>query len=143
MSLNHDTNWMLVVEDQIDLWVLLKKHLKGVLPLVHLVHVANASTALSYLHSCSLEGRPLPQLILSDLYTPQLNDGLGLLTSLKEFSSGYHHLPIVIMSSSTNDQDRQEVNYRGGTYLLKPTGVEEWSEFLQSIHHYWHKTIPH
>lgn len=142
MTSIQSTDWMLVVEDQIDLWVLLKAHLKTVLPQVQLIHASNKPAALSCLEACLLEGQLLPRMVLSDLYMPYPEDGLSLLTSLKESSSIYGHLPIVIVSSSTNDQDRQEVNRRGGTYLAKPVDHNEWIDYLKCIRHYWHKSIP-
>ncbi|AUD03442.1 response regulator [Spirosoma pollinicola] len=142
MNPNHDTDWMLIAEDQIDLWILLRAHLQRVLPDVQLVHLIDAPTALSYLQCCLIERQPLPRLILSNLYMPHLEDGLGLLTSLKEPSSSFRHLPVVMVSSSTYIQDRQEVNRRGSSYLSKPASYEEWSEFLRTLSQYWQDSLP-
>jgi CheY-like chemotaxis protein len=79
-------------------------------------------------------------MVLSNLYLPQLEDGLHLLTTLKEPASLFRHLPVVIMSASMQVQDRQEVNRRGGSYLPKPVSQGEWKEFVSTIQYYWYKS---
>jgi DNA-binding response OmpR family regulator len=135
-----DTDWMLIVEDQLDLWTLLEAHLKTALPALPLVHVSQPATAFGYLYQCVREKQRLPGMVLSNLYLPHLEDGLHLLTTLKEPASLFRHLPVVIMSALTQVQDRQEVNRRGGSYLPKPVSQGEWKEFVSTIQYYWYKS---
>ncbi|WP_162388182.1 response regulator [Spirosoma endbachense] len=91
----------------------LKGSFKNSLPTLPLVHFSEPSRALTYLQQCARDQQRLPQMVLNNLYLPNLDDGLHLLTSLKEPASFFRHLPIVLMSASIQVQDRQEVNRRG------------------------------
>ncbi|MCX6219109.1 response regulator [Spirosoma sp.] len=141
MSQDQQKNWMMVVEDQVDAWLLLKGALRRTLPHVLTVDASNGPTALSYLHGCLVERRPLPRMILMDLYMPALEDGLKLLHTLKEPASAYSHLPVVVMSSSTDPHDRQHVTQRGSSYLTKPLSYSDWDSFLASIDHHWNESL--
>jgi CheY-like chemotaxis protein len=119
MQLSHGTDWLLIVEDQIDVWSQLRFHLKRVLPQVRLLHFADGPTTLRYFQRCMADQQPLPSTILSDLYL-HLNDGLDFLTQLKELISSPHQLPVVIVISSTQVRDRQEVERRGVLFRRSP-----------------------
>ncbi|WP_366107206.1 response regulator [Spirosoma sp.] len=136
-------DWLLVVEDQIDLWTIIQRALTDLSPPIPTRHAPNVITALSHLHSCRIEGKSLPRFVLSDLYVPERTDGFHLLGAIKSASSGFNHLPVVIMSSSTQDQDRQAVNERGGVYLVKPLTAKEWADFLSTLQYYWRKSTTH
>ena len=71
---------------------------------------------------------------------PRLEDGLQLLTNLKDASSNYCHLPVLVISSSTAPSDRQVVNQKGGSFLPKPVTVSEWSHFLSTIQQHWQES---
>lgn len=131
----------MVVEDQVDAWRLLKGALRRTLPHVLTVDAGNGPTALSYLQGCLVERRPLPRMILMDLYMPTLEDGLQLLHTLKEPTSAYHHLPVVVMSSSTDPRDRQQITQRGSSFLTKPISYADWDSFLASIDRYWAESL--
>ncbi|GAB3027146.1 response regulator [Spirosoma pulveris] len=141
MSQDQQKNWMMVVEDQVDTWRLLKGALRRTLPNVLTVDASNGPTALSYLHGCLVERRPLPRMILMDLYMPTLEDGLQLLYTLKEPTSDYRHLPVVVMSSSTDPRDRQQITQRGSNYLTKPVSYADWDSFLSSVDQYWQESL--
>jgi CheY-like chemotaxis protein len=142
MKLKQDTEWMLVVDDQADVWMMLQAHLRRTMPHVQTVHASNGPTALSYLQTCLVEHQLLPRLVLTDLYMPARTDGLHLLTALKDSASPYSHLSILLMSSSTDSADYQEIDQRGVPYLLKPLSISDWEEFLASIQWYWNQSIP-
>ncbi|GAB3047232.1 response regulator [Spirosoma pulveris] len=139
MNLSQETDWLLIVEDQMEVWTLLRFHLKRGLPQVPLRHLADGPTALRYLQRCRADPQPLPGMILSDLYMPHLHDGLDFLTQLKDPTASLHQLPVLIVSSSTQVRDRQEVERRGGTFQTKPLSKDDWDEFIRTIQSYWHK----
>ncbi len=130
--------WMLVVEDQLDLWTLLRMTLRRALPQVEMVHAISKPAALTCLRDCSAERGSLPRLILQDLYVPERTDGLSLVRQLKGVSSPYQAIPVVVMSSSTDPTDSNEVYRFGATsYLVKPLDSQQWAGFLEQVRQYW------
>ena len=129
---------MLVVEDQVDLWVLLRMVLRRAPSQVEMVHAVDKPAALTHLCNGSAERGALPRMILQDLYVPERTDGLSLVSQLKGASSPYRSVPIVVMSASTNLTDISEA-YRSGanSYLVKPFDVYEWGGFLEQVRQYW------
>ncbi|GAB2524819.1 response regulator [Spirosoma aerophilum] len=137
MDVGHQVDWMMVVEDQGDIWRILNGALKRALPDVPTRHAANGPTALSHLQACLVDQRLLPRMILMDLYMPNVEDGLALLNTLKAPDSRLSHLPVVVMSSSTNPLDRQQVTGRNVSFLVKPLFYTDWDTFLDTVHQYW------
>jgi CheY-like chemotaxis protein len=137
MPENQPKDWMLVVDDQNDQWTILRGSLQRILPQVPTSRVPNVITALSQLQACLLEKRPLPRLILTDLYLPQREDGFHLVAALKSPASGLAHLPVVVMSSSKEMVDQQITTRYGVAYLVKPQYVEESEAFLARLKRHW------
>ncbi|MEZ0539556.1 response regulator [Fibrella arboris] len=137
MKEDQSAGWLLVVEDQPDLWRILELYLKRLLPHVPTIHALNAPAALTQLEQTVAAGKPLPRLVLTNLYMPKLEDGLNFLTSLQEPGSAYQTVPIIVISSSVNAGDKQQVHQRGATYFTKPISSEQWFTFFKSIQTYW------
>ena len=136
--MNYDaTGWLLVVEDNLDIWAILKLLLPRALPKVQIVHAPDAPTALALLETHTSQTQTLPRLILQNLYLPERATGLGLLSQLKQADSPYHELPIVVMSSSTDQTDVDEVHRLGARFFLtKPAAVDQWMKALQGLYQY-------
>ncbi|RRB04470.1 response regulator [Larkinella rosea] len=124
---------ILVVEDnlndQLILHYLLRKQIPGVLP----VGATSVEQAITCLTNCHTQRFPLPVLILLDLYLPRRDDGWKLLRQLRAHPI-YQHIPVVMVSSSTDLHDiEQSYSWGACKYMIKPVTLEEWEEMLQSI----------
>ena len=75
---------------------------------------------------------PKPALIFLDLNMPLMN-GFEYLTELKE-QKMYNHIPIIIFTTSTNEEDKKEAQKFGvSSFLVKPTDVDVLKGKLQEI----------
>lgn len=105
------------------------------------VHVASdAVEALDYLEGrdryADRSSHPMPNLILLDLKLPRM-DGHALLRRIK-CTRGCEHIPVVVLTSSRQDGDREE-SYDAGanSYLIKPISFEGFVRLVDHIANYW------
>jgi two-component system, response regulator len=77
-----------------------------------------------------------PSVILLDLRLPKV-DGLELLRMIRT-NETTKMIPVVVFSSSTNDQDRID-SYRLGanSFIIKPVAYDEFVETVTEIGSYW------
>ncbi|HXM92678.1 MAG TPA: response regulator, partial [Candidatus Dormibacteraeota bacterium] len=100
----------------------------------------NGVEALDYLFGTgTYAGRNLniaPQVVLLDLKLPKL-DGLEVLRRLRA-DERTKLLPIVILTSSDEEQDRVN-GYGGGanSYVRKPVDFNQFSEAVRQLGLYW------
>lgn len=130
---------LLAEDDEND--VLFMRHAMAKASLTHPLHVvADGQEAIEYLAG---EGKyadrgifPLPRLIILDLKMPR-KTGMDVLRWLQQ-NPVLECLPKVVLSSSANRRD-VERGYRLGAnaFLVKPSTVEERSELVKLIHHFW------
>jgi CheY-like chemotaxis protein len=81
----------------------------------------------------------LPDVILLDLNLPRLN-GRELLSILKE-NNLYRRIPVVIFSSSQNEEDiKLCYQSRANCYISKPIGFEDYIQVINRILEFWFKT---
>ncbi|WP_338875515.1 response regulator [Spirosoma sp. SC4-14] len=133
---------LLVVEDNDDHWHLIQLAIERSLSEVKAVRTTNVEETLNYLHTCSLQARDLPKLILLDLYLPDRQDGWNILKQIKHSSSPYKQLPVVILSYSSNRDDITESYFYGSTsYITKPSDMGEWEKYIQTLRLYWWETV--
>jgi two-component system response regulator len=108
----------------------------------------NGAEALDYLFKTgSYEGQDaddLPQLVILDLQLPKIG-GLEVLKRLRQHEAT-HYLPVVILTSSMEEQDLVE-SYRLGTnaYVRKPVNFIEFIEAVKQLGMFWlllNKTVP-
>jgi two-component system response regulator len=78
----------------------------------------------------------MPQVVLLDLKLPKV-DGLEVLRRLRS-KDATKHLPIVILTSSREDNDLVEA-YNGGanSYVQKPVDFVAFVEAVKSLGIYW------
>ena len=107
---DNDTYRILIVEDNLELLMLMRHVLKA----HYRVMIAkNGKEALDIIHRTTLD------LIVSDVMMPEM-DGFELTQALKEDSS-YSHLPIILLTARTQEEDQQEALRIGADdYLTKP-----------------------
>ncbi|WP_128547746.1 response regulator [Larkinella soli] len=99
--------------------------------------VVTATEALNYLLDCQISQKPLPQMIILDLYLPKREDGWQLLRKLKT-QSYLKDVPLIIMSYSRDPKDVEESYFWGASdYLFKPTFGEEWQDVFNGLSKYW------
>ena len=77
-----------------------------------------------------------PKVVLLDLKLPKV-DGIEVLRAIRG-DERTRHLPVVIMTSSQEQQDLVE-SYRLGvnSYVIKPVDFESFSAAVSKLGHYW------
>ena len=101
---------LLVVEDNLELLMLMQQLLKS----TYRVYIArNGKEALKIIKEKELD------LIISDVMMPEM-DGLELTRSIKS-EQNYNHLPIILLTAKTQEEDIKEALQNGADeYLKKP-----------------------
>lgn len=139
-NFNHAS--MLVVEDNPDHWFLIKMALSQALPEVEPVWMTTGDQVVTYLNDCLPMGRELPKLVLLDLYLPKREDGWQVLQYLKDPSSPYKQVPVVVLSYSDDREDITDSYLHGSTsYVTKPLDAEAWLNYIQTLRTYWWETV--
>lgn len=80
--------------------------------------------------------RELPNVVLLDLKMPRL-DGIGLLKRIRG-DARIKHLPVVILTSSTEEKDLAE-SYKHwvNSYVRKPVNFKQFEEVSRQLGVYW------
>ena len=105
-----DAYRILIVEDNPELLMLMHHILKNQ---YHVLVAKNGKEALKIVHKTPLD------LIVSDVMMPEMT-GLELTHELKE-DSNYSHLPIILLTANTQEEEEQEALRIGADeYLTKP-----------------------
>ncbi|HEX9957998.1 MAG TPA: response regulator [Fibrella sp.] len=134
---------LLIVEDNDDMWTITRFALRKEFPELQLDRVASCKQALTYLTTCIEENRPLPKLILQDLYMPDREEGLSLLRAVRQqlAAGSWPQLPIVITSSSSDPNDIQACYQHGASsYIVKPSNPSSQSSIFQAVRRFWWET---
>jgi two-component system response regulator len=101
--------------------------------------VATASSgpeALGLLCSRLTQAKPLPKLILLDVKLPGMT-GLDTLRAVRSHPA-LAWVPVVMMSSSTDERDRSACYESGANgYLQKPTDFDRRCDLLARLHRFW------
>jgi two-component system response regulator len=131
---------ILLVEDNPDDELLTRRALEQNNLCNELVVVHDGEQALDYLFGTgSCEGRDtsvMPQVILLDLGLPKV-DGLEVLERVRA-DERTKRLPVVVLTSSAEEQDRVESYVRGAnSFVRKPVDFVEFAVAVQSLGMYW------
>jgi CheY-like chemotaxis protein len=79
---------------------------------------------------------PLPDLVLMDLKMPGV-DGFEVLRQCKT-SPATRRIPVIVLSSSTEDRDRARAYDLGAnSYLVKPISIDGFLDALRLVRDYW------
>ena len=137
-QLNYQQTTLLVVEDSDDQWAFLQFALAKTFPDVTIYRATSRRATVAYIQE-GLAGRAsLPKLILQDLYLPDKKDGLRLLEDIRALLTDQQHVPTLVLSSSIDPRDVQEVYcHRASYYLVKPTTISGWLSQCQAIRQFW------
>ena len=131
---------ILLVEDNRDDEALTLRALKKNRITNEVVVVRDGAEALEYLFGTGrYEGRDttvMPDLILLDLKLPKV-DGLEVLRRLRA-DQGTRSLPVVILTSSTEEQDvLKGYGLGANSYIRKPVDFDEFMEAARQLGVYW------
>lgn len=97
---------------------------------LHVVFVENGRQVFDFLGKA--ETLDLPALIVLDLNMPEL-DGRQTLQKLKAHPQ-YQHIPVAIVTTSTNRLDREVCQRLGAAvYLTKPDTHKEWQNIIRQL----------
>lgn len=133
---------ILVIEDNVDHWHLIKSAMQQCLSEVIPVWVSTAQQALDLLNDWSQEEWEVPKLILQDLYLPSREEGWQLLQQIKSLPAPCSRIPVVMFSASSEADDINEAYQRGSSsYLVKPLTFPEWVAYFQELRSYWWETV--
>ncbi len=119
-----DDNYkLLIVEDNVELLMLMKQLLKS----YYQVYVApNGVKALKIVHEKELD------IIISDVMMPEM-DGYELTKAIKS-DENYNHLPIILLTAKTQEEDQQAGLLAGADeYLVKPFRLGELKLRIDNI----------
>jgi two-component system response regulator len=135
-----DSKTILLVEDNADdealtFRALMKNNIGN-----QLVVVRDGVEALDYLFGAGqYSGRDVslvPQVVLLDLNLPKVS-GLEVLRQLRA-DERTKHLPVVILTSSNEEQDRLHgYDYGANSYVRKPVDFNQFIEAVRQLGLYW------
>jgi CheY-like chemotaxis protein len=133
---------VLIIEDNEDQWVLIKRAMQQCISEVTPVRVATPAQALALLKEWESQEWEIPKLILLDLYLPESTDGWGLLQQIKNMPAPFKQIPIVMLSSSSVSTDIRKGYELGiSSYVVKPIDYSEWITYIQELRAYWWETV--
>jgi chemotaxis family two-component system response regulator Rcp1 len=130
---------VLMVEDNNADVFLMKELLKDFLFPVNMCVAHDGEEALTVLrHSLCFSAKQDPDFILLDLNLPKM-DGHEVLAEIKR-DPGLKHIPILVLTSSTNEQDRiSAYENKAAGFLQKPNGLEHYPTLVKNIEEFWLK----
>ncbi len=127
---------VLLVEDNVRDAELLCDALEDDAAASRIVHVRDGMAALEWLDSSVARGDRLPLLVLLDLKMPRMT-GMELLQRLKR-NDRYRHIPVVMMTSSQQEQDLVGAYDLGvNAYVLKPLEFDAFVTTVRHVMQFW------
>jgi two-component system response regulator len=131
---------ILLVEDNADDEVLTLRALKKNNIRNEVVVARDGSEALDYLFGTGIHAgrdlRMMPQIILLDLKLPKV-DGFEVLTRVRS-SEATKLLPVVILTTSNEDQDRiRGYGLGANSFVRKPVEFDKFIEAVRQLGLYW------
>jgi two-component system, response regulator len=133
---------VLLVEDDEDHLFLIRRALRDLPDRPLSVEVARTGEqALEHLGRTRFDPHALPQLVLLDLKMPRL-DGLEVLRRIRA-DSGLRTLPVVVLTSSEREDDREQALRLGATwYVCKPIDGARFRAEVQQVAARWAAPSP-
>jgi CheY-like chemotaxis protein len=123
---------ILLVEDDLIEIMKMRRVLSLADELHELIEVHDGEQALKLLS----QGTWIPDIILLDLNMPRM-DGIEFL-SQRRMDSNLKFIPIIILTTSSNQRDLQECYSLGiSGYVLKPLKYEDYVSNIQRLFTYW------
>jgi len=128
---------ILHVDDQADYLYLTREVFKMSKLAVNLHSVKDGEQCMAFLRKQGqYADAPTADIILLDLNMPRM-DGREVLSEITK-DEHLRHLPVVILTSSQDDQEILEMyQLRCSSYIVKPLDFQELIRFMQSFADYW------
>ncbi len=131
---------LLVVEDDANDVLFLKRAFEKCAPGLKFRVATDGEKAVAYLlRQAPYEdgsAHPLPSIILLDLKLPR-KSGFEVLSWMKS-RKDIHQIPVVVLTSSTQDVDIDRAYSLGvNSYLVKPVDFEGLTELAKTVKEYW------
>lgn len=128
---------VLVAEPNDDEFAVLTWALHSEQSLFKIQRVTDGQACMAYLNGeGTYAGMPLPDLLLLDIHMPRM-DGFDVMARVSA-DARLHHLPVVVLSSSSAPQDIQRMyKLRCSSYVTKPADFEQLRYSLLNIVQYW------
>ncbi|MDB5388180.1 MAG: response regulator receiver [Planctomycetaceae bacterium] len=103
--------------------------------------LTDGERALEFLHQRGIYSlAPRPDLVLLDLGLPKI-DGMQVLTEMKA-SETLRTIPVVIMTASTDPQERQKAEQLAvASYLEKPIDFDEFIALVLRLKRFWKSDV--
>lgn len=99
----------------------------------------SSSQAMAILKGVPPNQPAIPDLILLDLKMPGMN-GFDFLQELRRDGT-LERIPVVILTSSSSQEDiDRSYQLHANAYVVKPTGLDQFAQFVQSIRSFWLET---
>jgi CheY-like chemotaxis protein len=132
---------VLLVEDDEDHVFLVRRALRDLAQVAVTVEVAgNGEQALERLGRARFDPGSLPHLVLLDLRIPRV-DGLEVLRRVRA-DPGLQALPVVVLTSSERDDDREGALRLGATWFVcKPIEGARFRADVQQLGDRWASTV--
>ena len=133
---------ILLVEDDPDHVFLVRRALADLADAAVTVEVAgDGEQAMERLARSRFEPGGPPQLVLLDLKMPRM-DGLELLGRIRA-GDATRDLPVVVLTSSERQEDREEALRQGATWFVcKPTDGRRFRSEVQQLGDRWAQPTP-
>ena len=135
---------ILIIEDNDDHSELMHFALKQGMPDVKAIRLSDKAETLQFLHTSYKNLKPLPEMILLDLYLPTREDGLSLLEEIQEFIiiNQLARVPIIVFSYSDHREDlAASFAKQANGYVVKPPDINKWSFYFENLCYFWSKTM--
>ena len=131
---------ILLVEDNLSDAELITRTLRKVNLANHLVHVKDGEEALDFIFATGpftgREKKNVPRVILLDIKMPKV-DGIEVLRQIKA-NSETKRIPVVIMTSSTEEQDIIRSYELGvNSFVVKPVQFNNFAKAVSELGLYW------
>jgi len=129
------TSRLLLVEDNpMDVDLTKRAFAMNKLP-VSIEVASDGEEAIGYIKKWEA-GWPLPKVILLDLKLPKIG-GLQVLKAIK-LHSIYQHIPIVVLTSSSEERDVfTAYEYGANSYIVKEIDFDKFLDIAAYIENYW------
>jgi CheY-like chemotaxis protein len=135
---------ILIIEDNDDHSELMRFALKQGMPDVKAIRLSDKAETLEFLHTRYKNLKPLPEMILLDLYLPTREDGLKVLEEIQDFIMANHlaRVPIIVFSYSDHREDvAASFAKQANGYVIKHPDISKWSFYFENLCYFWSKTM--
>ena len=140
MNAPRDPIEILLVEDNPGDVELTERALRAAEIANHLTVAASGADALAQLRRVPGEAVSRPQLILLDLYLPDMS-GFDLLAAVKA-DPRLRRIPVVVMTSSHTETDVvRSYDLQASGYVTKPFDPADFARAVLGVEHYWHSIV--